>query len=126
MERGRQLTLDQLMVDIKRSDPIAKQIEANSELIDSVINAVAEHYSLERDEMLGPSRRADLVEARFLAAHVLYNNSSLSFKAIAFALGRRDHTTMLNAIDKAGKLLAQPYFKERVDEVTLQIASLNN
>lgn len=123
MERNRQLTLDLLVVDDKKSDRVGKAIEDKSQLIDTVIASVADHYCVKVEDLLSPSRTADLAEARFMAAYVLYETSGLSYKAIAFALGRTDHTTILHALNRAEELMAQPHFRRRAEEITTSINS---
>jgi len=125
MERYRQLTLDQDLFDSKKPDRVAEAIEQHKPLIDTVVNAVAGYYSISVEDMLGPSRKPDLVEARFLAAHLMHMNSELGQKAIAFALGRTDHTTTIHALRRAGQLITgDPYFRERVEAVSNQVFPL--
>jgi len=117
METDRQLTVGQLMVDSRRSNNVTRRLEENIPLIDRVIGAVAIHYAITVDDLIGPSRRADLVEARSMAAHLMSRHSELSYKAIAFAIGRTDHTTVLNCLGKIDNLMGQPHFRQKTEEI---------
>lgn len=68
----------------RRSGPIVARIAAES--------GVAVH------EITGPGRSRKVSQARQAAAYALRSEAGLSLHQICFAIGRRNHTTILHAI----------------------------
>jgi len=69
-----------------------------------VIAAVARAYNaaypaagITPEAILGPSRAADIARARHLCAYLLLDDGGLTAVAAAAALGRKDHSTILNS-----------------------------
>ena len=81
-----------------------------------VLEATAAMYSFTVDDLQGKSRQRPLVMARQIAMYVLRETTDLSYPAIAKAFGGRDHTTVMHAVDKIGKLMAER--RQIFDQVT--------
>jgi chromosomal replication initiator protein len=67
-----------------------------------VLDATAKLFALEVDDIVGKARTRDLVDARHIAMYVCrqLTNPPLSFPQIAKAFGGRDHTTVMNAVQR--------------------------
>jgi len=67
-----------------------------------VLEATAKLFALEVDDIVGKARTRDLVDARHIAMYVCrqLTNPPLSFPQIAKAFGGRDHTTVMNAVQR--------------------------
>lgn len=65
-----------------------------------VINAVAKHYDVTVENLLGASRRRELVVPRQVAMYLLREDCGSSFPTIGHELGGRDHTTAMHACSK--------------------------
>ena len=65
-----------------------------------VIKKVASFYDLTEAELLGHSRRKELVKPRQVAMYLLREELKYSFTNIAEKLGDRDHTTIIHACKK--------------------------
>lgn len=67
---------------------------------DLIFDLVCNDFSLSRDEILQPGRKAVFVQARHVLMYLLYNDTSLSYPAIGEFLGGRDHTTVIHGTSK--------------------------
>lgn len=84
---------------------VSVSIEPNLyQLAESIKTIVAFEMLSSVDEMEGRSRRREHVTARQLAIYFIKDKTTLSLKAIGGLFGGRDHSTMINAINKVGDL----------------------
>ncbi|MBI3963890.1 MAG: chromosomal replication initiator protein DnaA [Candidatus Kerfeldbacteria bacterium] len=65
-----------------------------------LIQTVAEYYDVPVDDVLGKSRKKELVVPRQIAMYLLREDLKSSFPTIGFELGNRDHTTAMHAYTK--------------------------
>jgi chromosomal replication initiator protein len=65
-----------------------------------VIEAIGRFYNIEVKDLLGKSRKKDLVKPRQIAMFLLREEIKLSFPTIGQELGGRDHTTAIHACNK--------------------------
>jgi len=65
-----------------------------------VVAAVAQFYDVSLEDIVGTSRKKELVEPRQMAMYVLREELHSSFPAIGQELGGRDHTTAMHACTK--------------------------
>jgi chromosomal replication initiator protein len=72
-----------------------------------ILEATAEMFGLSVDELRGKSRSRPLVTARQIAMYVLRELTDFSYPAIGREFGDRDHTTVMHAVSKIGKLMAE-------------------
>jgi chromosomal replication initiator protein len=68
-----------------------------------VIAAVAKYFDVSLENLLGASRRKELVVPRQIAMYLLREDCSSSFPSIGHELGGRDHTTAMHACGKVRK-----------------------
>jgi len=71
-------------------------------------------YSVEA--IRGKSRQRPLVMARQIAMYVMREQTELSYPALARLFGGRDHTTVIHAVEKVQRLMAER--KQVYDQVT--------
>ncbi len=81
-----------------------------------ILEHTSEMFGFSIDDIIGASRRRPLVTARQVAMYVFREATDLSYPAIAREFGGRDHTTVIHAVDKIGKLMAER--REIYDQVT--------
>lgn len=67
-----------------------------------VISTVAKYFDYRNKDLLGASRKADLVEARHIAMYLLRDSLGLQFAKVGELMGGRDHTTVMHAVEKVG------------------------
>lgn len=65
-----------------------------------LIETVANFYSITVDEMIGASRKRELVTPRQVAMYLMREEINASFPLIGKELGKRDHTTAMHAYEK--------------------------
>lgn len=73
----------------------SKNINANQ-----ILRAVADFYEVSVGDLIGRSRKQEIVEPRQVACYLLRNMLSLSYPYIGEKLGKRDHTTAIHAFEK--------------------------
>ncbi len=71
---------------------------------DKIISAVCAYFKQSREDLLGKSKKADIVKARQICAYLLCEMLSLPLDFIGKTLGGRDHTTIMYARDKMENL----------------------
>ena len=71
---------------------------------ESVIEAVADFYSLSPEDLKGRSRTQKVVKPRQIAMYLARQETEASLPKIGKALGGRDHTTVLYSLRKIGDL----------------------
>ncbi len=72
-----------------------------------ILDATAEMFGLSVDDLRGKSRSRPLVTARQIAMYVLREMTDFSYPAIGREFGDRDHTTVMHAVSKISKLMAE-------------------
>ena len=75
--------------------------------IDLIQEAVARHYSISIDELVGEKRTKRVVMPRQVAMYLSRELTDASLPTIGRAFGGRDHTTVIYAVQKVTKLLAE-------------------
>lgn len=90
----------------------------NDPMADETITAVAAAFGIPPEELLGPSRTRHVVDARQVAMYVLRETRGLSYAAIGAALGGRDHTTAMHAVEQVRARMAErPALRGRVERL---------
>ena len=66
---------------------------------DNIIKEVCRYFRVEEDQIRGPSRSREILNARQIAMYLIRSMTSLSLDETG-KLFKRDHTTALNGITK--------------------------
>jgi len=69
-----------------------------------LVALAARETGLSVAQIVGPSRRSDIVRTRFAVVWVAYFVLGGSMRGIGLQLGDRDHTTIINAFTRAEQL----------------------
>ncbi len=72
-----------------------------------ILDATADMFGLSIEDLRGKSRSRPLVTARQIAMYVLRETTDFSYPAIGREFGDRDHTTVMHAVTKISKLMAE-------------------
>ena len=72
---------------------------------DVIISAVCSFYKFRKDEVLGKSKKADVVKARQICAYLMCDILSLPLVSIGNIMGGRDHTTIMYSRNKVEELI---------------------
>ena len=65
-----------------------------------LISLVAKYFDFKNKDIVGQSRKAELVEARHIAIFLLRDELGLQLTKIGEMMGGRDHTTVMHAEEK--------------------------
>ena len=72
---------------------------------EQILNAVSTHFRVQAADLLGPTRKKEVVHPRQIVMHLLREETRLSLPEIGRILGGRDHTTVKYGCDKISKEL---------------------
>ena len=92
------------LAKIALNESVADTDEQEEVTPDKIISAVCDYYKTTRTELLGKSRKAEIVKPRQVCAYLMLDMLSLPLKKIGEIL-KRDHTTVMNSRDKIEKLI---------------------
>ncbi len=80
-----------------------------------VIKKIASFYDLKESEILGHSRKQELVKPRQIVMYLLREELRYSYTSIAEKLGNRDHTTIIHAYKKiSSEMEKNPVFSQEI------------
>ena len=82
-------------------------------------------FGIKKDDILGKSRKREVVRIRFILYNYIKKNTKLSLSRIAVIFSKKDHTTIMNGINKHKELLVDNDYKycQMNDEFNKQIQS---
>ncbi len=87
-----------------------------------ILDATAASYGFSVEALCGPSRTRPLVTARQVAMYLTRQLTDYSYPAIGRVFGKRDHTTVIHAVDKiAGQMQERRQIYEQVTELIQKI-----
>lgn len=89
-----------------------------------ILTACSTMFGISIEDIIGTSRRRQLVTARHIAMYVMRDLTDLSFPAIASEFGDRDHTTVIHAVNKIKQMMAER--KPVYEQVTQLIRMLRS
>jgi chromosomal replication initiator protein len=83
---------------------------------EELLQDIASYLGYSVDALRGKSRQRPLVMARQIAMYVMRELTELSYPSLARLFGGRDHTTVIHAVEKVQRLMAER--KQVYDQVT--------
>lgn len=93
-------------INIELAKEVLKDIispEENKEITPSlIIKTVADHFNISPDDMCSKKKSQDIVYPRQIAMYLCRILTETSLQSIGTALGRKDHTTVMHALEKIG------------------------
>lgn len=95
--------------DVKYTYAVVKNIfsnvkyDKNNITPESIVKIVAKYYKMKPAEILGKSRKKEIVTARSIAIWVIKHQLDYKYKAIGDFFGGKDHTTIMNSIKSLTK-----------------------
>jgi chromosomal replication initiator protein len=93
----------------------------------ALIDAVCKHLNLCKDDVAGQKRDRSLTYARHVAMYLLRQRAGLSYSAIAFLMGKKDHSTVVHACTQIhNELERSPSLRADIDAVLTSIHSSTN
>jgi chromosomal replication initiator protein len=87
-----------------------------------ILEATSASYGFSVEALCGPSRTRPLVTARQVAMYLTRELTDYSYPAIGRVFGKRDHTTVIHAVDKiTGQMQERRQIYEQVTELIQKI-----
>ena len=119
--------LDGVEVNTATVDRALQDMSRSSEFIitpDSIIKEICRYFRLEEEQIKGQSRSRDSLNARQIAMYLIRRMTSLSLDETGKVFGGRDHSTVLNSINKVEKKMkSDPTYAETVKAIITNINS---
>ncbi|BAC89414.1 chromosomal replication initiator protein DnaA [Gloeobacter violaceus] len=95
------VSISGLPMTVETISPILSPPRTRGEITDeAILELVCDELKVSAEDMRSDSRRRDISQARQLCMYLLRKYTDLSLPKIGQALGGKDHTTVLYAIDK--------------------------
>jgi len=114
-------------IDVDLAREVLKDIPETASTrvtIDLILSTVADSTGISVTEITGEKRSRAVVESRHLAMYLARELTDASLPKIGDRLGGRDHTTVLHAVDKIGRLMREDRdMYNRVQRLTTKIKS---
>ena len=109
-------------LDIKTIQGIINNISSNDVEVDRISYFVAEYFKISIDDILGQSRQKDIALARKLAMYFSRKYTKCSLKTIGDLIGKRDHSTVIHAINNIETLVkTEKEIKHTVENINKEI-----
>jgi chromosomal replication initiator protein len=89
---------------------------------DDILDATSAMFGFTIDDLMGPSRRRPLVQARQVGMYVFRQVTEFSYPMIGREFGNRDHTTVMHAVEKVTNQMKEQ--RQVYDQVTRLIHTI--
>jgi len=86
------------------NDAVGETEEEEDVTPEKIISAVCGYFKITKEELVGKSKKADLVKARQVCAYLMCDMLSMPLEVLGKKYLDRDHTTVMYARDKMKKL----------------------
>lgn len=106
-----------------------KDIERRNQIFTQVtFNVVAEHYSVDSQDIISKGRLKIFAQPRKTIQFILFKGTDFNYRQIASLVGRsNDHSTVIYSIKTVERRMEiDPEFRERVEEMLATINRLTN
>ena len=102
------------------NDAVSETEEEEDATPEKIISAVCGYYKITKEDLIGKSKKADLVKARQVCAYLMCDMLSMPLELLGKKYLDRDHTTIMYARDKMKKLASLN------DKVSKEIDDIRN
>ena len=103
-----QASLTRREIDLDLAKITLRHLVKDSErevTVDTIIDAITEHYKVRIPDLKGKSRLREIVLPRQVAMYLAKELTNLSLKSIGYHFGGRDHSTVIHAIQTVNDLM---------------------
>jgi len=106
-------------IAVQSVESLINVLDSQSKLSEKrILNVVADYYNLTPTQLIGRNRTTQVSMARHIAMYLMRDLLDLPFSKVGKAFGGKDHSTVMNAIQKVEKLLKNdPSFKKVLDDL---------
>jgi chromosomal replication initiator protein len=132
---NRVLALAKLLKAVPNNDIAARALEdiaskeplADAVIFTSILEAVAESFHIDKEELVGRRRDKDATLARRLAMYLVRQETNYSLAQIGRELGNRDAASVTAACKKiSSDINASPYLKRRIRDIKSRLHPKTN
>ncbi len=89
-----------------------------------IITKISDTYNISVEDIISKSRQSKIVTPRFIAMYLIRKLTDLTTTDIGKQFGDRDHSTVVNAINKVEEdMQNDPDFKELIEELKIELRS---
>ena len=86
--------------------------------IDYILQVVSDYFHTDESSILSHTRKREIVQVRQVAMYFAKNLTKMSLKSIGTRLGKKDHATVLHAVNTVNNLMATDrQFKMQIEEL---------
>jgi chromosomal replication initiator protein len=91
-----------ITLDITKNilDSMGNVVQVKQITFESIVQAVAEHYRIKKDELFNKKRTRSIAYPRQVAMYLCRELADMSYPRIGELFGGRDHTTVIHAFEK--------------------------
>ena len=116
IQPGQRITMERALDALA---PLVSEQEAVSHLTENqVIETVADYYGLTPSQLIGKIRTAQIVLARHIAMYLIKTYIGTPFTKIGYLFGGRDHTTVMNGVQKVENALPNdPMLQQAISDL---------
>lgn len=101
---GHGKTIDyEFAIDCLKDSSTVKRAKKND--VSNIINVVANAYKVSSDEIIGKSRKSEIVFPRQVAMFIARDTTELSYEKIGLYFGNRNHSTVVSSYEKISNLI---------------------
>ncbi len=99
------VSISGLPMSVETIQPILNPPSEPKEITpDMIIDVVCEEFGVDRESLLGSSRKRDISQARQIAMFLMRHYTNLSLPKIGDYFGGKDHTTVIYSCEKVSQL----------------------
>ncbi|MFB6098473.1 MAG: chromosomal replication initiator protein DnaA [Salinibacter sp.] len=114
-------TLHQRDIDLDLTKEVLRDLVQEQEAtltIEDIQRVVCEHLDIPEDQILGKTRKRNVVRARQIAMHFVKKHTEHSLKDIGLHFGGRDHSTVIHAINTVDERTEEDeQFRDTVENI---------
>lgn len=102
-------TFNKVDINLELAKQVLKDVIRDIETdvnVDYIQKCVAEYFKIPLEELKGKSRKKEIVIPRHIAMYLTKEYTSMTLKNIGYHYGKRDHTTVLNAVSAVNDLIS--------------------
>ena len=86
--------------------------------LDYILQVVSEYFHIDENSVLTNTRKREIVQVRQVAMYVAKNLTKMSLKSIGTRLGKKDHATVVHAVNTVNNLMdTDRRFKMQIEEL---------
>lgn len=116
-------------IDIKLAEEALRSILPDEGIIkitsQKILESVSAYYNVSVDEIIGQSKRQNIVMPRQIAMYLCHEMTNMNYKMIGTALGNRDRTTAIHGVDKIMEMIEKDNnLKYEIDFIMKDLNSL--